>query len=220
MDALANSGRVLTDDARHRLAGRLKGIDTPTVRPYPLSLEPDPIHPSSYYLAADGLQHGRITPLLLRFGLASSPASGLFPKSILIGRMRPAGGREVVVNAVPFSPTDVEPLRTFTEKVTKSFQPRPQGGQPALIASYDDVATGAESAFEAFREIARDAGQNRASFACDYLTAEPDGFAVQWAAVRGPDGAKDIASALPTHSRRRPRARPLQQLHPLLRRRQ
>jgi hypothetical protein len=176
IEALANSGRQLTDDARHRLASRLKGIDTPTIRAYPLSLEPDPIHPSSYYLAVDGLQHNAVTPLLLRFGLASSPASGLFPKSVLIGRMRPAGGREVVVNAIPFGPTDREPIRTFTEKVTKDFQPRPQGGQPALIVSADDFTP----AFEAFRQLDR----NRASFSADFQNAEAAYFAVLWAAVR------------------------------------
>lgn len=180
MDELAKSGRKLTDDARHRWASRLKNIETPTVRVYPLSLEQDPIHPSSYYLAVDGLNHGVVTPLLLRLGLASSPASGLFPKSVLIGRMRPAGGREVVVNAIPFGPTDEEPVRTFTEQVTKSFQPRPQGAQPALIVP----AAAASLAFEAYRRIARDTGQNRASFAAGFASAERADIGVLWAAVR------------------------------------
>ena len=180
VDELAKSGRKLTDDARHRWAGRLKNIETPTVRVYPLSLEQDPIHPSSYYLAVDGLNHGVVTPLLLRLGLASSPASGLFPKSVLIGRMRPAGGREVVVNAIPFGPTDEEPVRTFTEQVTKSFQPRPQGAQPALIVP----VAAASLAFEAHRRIVRDTGQNRASFAADFASAARADIGVLWAAVR------------------------------------
>ena len=180
MDELAKSGRKLNDDARHRFAGRLKNIETPTVRVYPLSLEQDPIHPSSYYLAVDGLNHGVVTPLLLRLGLASSPASGLFPKSILIGRMRPAGGREVVVNAIPFGPTDEEPVRTFTEQVAKSFQPRPQGAQPALVVP----VAAASLAFEAYRRIARDTGQNRASFAADFANAARADIGVLWAAVR------------------------------------
>ena len=180
VDELAKSGRKLTDDARHRWAGRLKNIETPTVRVYPLSLEQDPIHPSSYYLAVDGLNHGVVTPLLLRLGLASSPASGLFPKSVLIGRMRPAGGREVVVNAIPFGPTDEEPVRTFTEQVTKSFQPRPQGAQPALIVP----VAAASLAFEAHRRIVRDTGQNRASFAADFASAARAEIGVLWAAVR------------------------------------
>ncbi len=173
----AVEGRTLTSDARHRLAGRLKNLETPTVRVYPLSLEQDPIHPSSYYLAVDGMNHGAVTPLLLRLGLASSPASGLFPKSVLIGRMRPAGGREVVVNAIPFGPGDAEQVRTFTEQVAKGFLPRPQGSQPALIVTTED----APGAFEAFRQVLRDTGQNRAAFGVDRAEAAT---AVIWAAVR------------------------------------
>lgn len=184
VEALANAGRKLNDEARHRFAARLKNIETPSVRVYPLSLEPDPIHPSSYYLAVDGLSHGRVAPLLLRFGLASSPASGLFPKSVLIGRMRPAGGREVVVNAVPFGPTDTDPIRTFNEKVTKAFQPRPQGAQPAVIVSGDDLAVTAPLAFDAFRQILRDTNQNRAALSADFALAGAAYLTVLWAAVR------------------------------------
>lgn len=110
-------------DAR-RFAARLASIPTPTIRAYPGSLQPDPIHPSSYFLAVDGLAHDRVTPLLLRIAPASSPASGLFPKSLLIGRMRPADMREVIVNAVPFGPHDEPALRTFAEQVDRSFLPR------------------------------------------------------------------------------------------------
>ena len=198
VDALANAGRKLTDDARHRLAGRLKNIDTPTIRVYPLSLEQDPIHPSSYYLAVDGLNHGEVAPLLLRLGLASSPASGLFPKSILIGRMRPAGGREVVVNAVAFGPADEEPVRTFNEKVTKSFQPRPQGAQPALMVPVESAAL----AFEAFRQIDRDTGQNRAAFNAEFAVGEAAYIAMLWAAVRAGwrDGYSLGLTGIPAHS--------------------
>lgn len=180
VEVLTGSGRKLTDEARHRFAARLRNVDTPSVRVYPLSLEQDPIHPSSYYLAVDGLSHGAVTPLLLRVGLASSPASGLFPKSVLIGRMRPAGGREVVVNAIPFGPTDEQPLETFNEQVTKSFQPRPQGLQPALIVTTSTPA----AMFEAFRQIYRDTGQNRAAFAVDLAQGRPGYFATVCAAIR------------------------------------
>ncbi len=197
VDDLAKGGRKFTDDARHRLAGRLKNIDTPSILAYALSIEQDPIHPSSFYMAVDGLNHGLVTPLLLRLGLASSPASGLFPKSVLIGRMRPAGGREVVVNAIAFGPTDQEPIRTFTEKVAKSFQPRPQGAQPALIVP----AAMAPLAFEAFRQIARDTGQNRAGFATDFATAASGEVAVLWAAVRAGwrDGYSLAVTGIPAH---------------------
>lgn len=197
VDDLARAGRKFTDDARHRLASRLKNIETPSIRAFPLSIEQDPIHPSSFYLAVDGLNHGVVTPLLLRLGLASSPASGLFPKSVLIGRMRPAGGREVVVNAIAFGPTDHEPIRTFTEKVAKSFQPRPQGTQPALIVP----AAMAPLAFEAFRQIARDTGQNRAAFAFDFASPDSGETHVLWAASRAGwrDGYSLAVTGIPAH---------------------
>ena len=192
----------MTDDVRRRLAGRLRNIETPSVRVYPLSLEQDPIHPSSYYLAVDGLNHGLVTPLLLRLGLASSPASGLFPKSVLIGRMRPAGGREVVVNAVPFGPEDDEPVRTFNDKVTKAYQPRPQGAQAALIVSADNLALASPGAFDAFRQIHRDTGQNRAAFSTDLASAPAAYLAVLWAAVRAGwrDGYSLGVTRIPAHA--------------------
>jgi hypothetical protein len=54
--------------------------------------------------------------MLLRIALASSPSSGLFPHSQLIGRMRSNSGVEIVINAIPFAPSDRLNVRTFVER--------------------------------------------------------------------------------------------------------
>lgn len=148
-------GRPLTDDQRGRFAGRLSSIETPSVTVYPGSLAADPIHPSTYYLAVDGVHHGVTSPLLLRIGLASAPGTGLFPKSLMIGRMRPSGQREVVVSAITFGPEDHEHIQTFAELVDKSFLPKPHGGQAAVTVRSEDPATELPAAFEAFKQLPR-----------------------------------------------------------------
>ena len=145
-------GRPLTEDQRGRFAGRLSAIETPTVTAYPGSLAADPIHPSTYYLAVDGANHGITTPLLLRIGLASAPGTSFFPKAVMIGRMRPSGGREVVVSAIPFGPGDQENIQTFAELVDKSFLPKPHGGQATVIVRTADPAADLPAAFEGFRQ--------------------------------------------------------------------
>jgi hypothetical protein len=167
-------GNALTADLRNRFAARLPQLGLETFTPFPGSLARDPIHPSTYYLAID-TQSG---PMLLRIALASSPASGLFPKAMLIGRMRPGGGREIVINAVPFNSTDRESLRTFAEQVDPTFLPRSQGPQSAIViegpsAPVPDFV----HAFRAFRAILKSTGLNLAAIAEDYDIA-------LWSAIR------------------------------------
>jgi hypothetical protein len=162
-------GTQLTQDLRNRFAGRLPALGLETFTPFPGSLARDPIHPSTYYLAID-TQSG---PMLLRIALASSPASGLFPGAMLIGRMRPGGGREIVINAVPFNFTDHETVRTFAEKVDPAFLPRSQGPQSAIVVEGPDFP----AAFRAFRAILKNTGLNFAAIAGDYDTA-------LWSAIR------------------------------------
>jgi hypothetical protein len=174
-------GNVLTADLRNRFAARLPQLALETFTPFPGSLARDPIHPSTYYLAID-TQSG---PMLLRIALASSPASGLFPKAMLIGRMRPGGGREIVINAVPFNFTDRESVRTFAEKVDPTFLPRSQGPQSAIVVdgsstsgpSPDRQGGDFSQAFRAFRAILKAAGLNLAAIAEDYDIA-------LWSAIR------------------------------------
>jgi len=161
-------GNPLTPDLRDRFAARLPQLALETFTPFPGSLARDPIHPSTYYIAIDAL-----SPMLLRIALASSPASGLFPGAMLIGRMRPGGGREIVINAVPFNFTDRASVRTFAEQVDRAFLPRSQGPQSAIIVE----GTDSDAAFRAFRAILKSTGLNLAAIAEDYDLA-------LWSAIR------------------------------------
>jgi len=152
--------RPLNEDQRNRLASRAAGLGVESIQPYWGSLAQDPVHSSTYYLVVDGAAD---TPLLLRLALASSPATALFPNAILIGRMRPGGGREVVVNAIPFSRQDGPAIRTFVEKVDRAFLPRPQGSQPAVAVGNRHPEISLPAAFEAFRQLLKSTGVNYAS---------------------------------------------------------
>ena len=162
-------GNPLTQDLRNRFAARLPQLALETFTPFPGSLARDPIHPSTYYIAIDTSS----APLLLHIALASSPASGLFPGAMLIGRMRPGGGREIVINAVPFHFSDRATIRTFAEQVDPMFLPRSQGPQSAIVVEGPDFA----SAFRAFRAILKSTGLNLAA------TAENFDIAL-WSAIR------------------------------------
>jgi hypothetical protein len=189
-------GTPLTQDSRNRFAARIPSLGLETFTPFPGSLARDPIHPSTYYLAIDA----QTSPMLLRIALASSPASGLFPGAMLIGRMRPGGGREIVINAVPFNFSDRESVRTFAEQVDPTFLPRSQGPQSAIVVegpSSSPLPDGrgsvaASSAFEpnpgrlegdfapafrAFRAILKSTGLNLAAIAGNYDIA-------LWCAIR------------------------------------
>ena len=139
----------LTDDARSRFAARVGSLRLSSFTIFPGSVVKDPIHPSTYYVVAEG----QSTALLLRVALASSPSSGLFPKAILIGRMRTGSGREVVVNAVPFASTDHKSIGTFAERVDTAFLPRPQGGLPTIAVQTKNPDAILPAAFEAFRIV-------------------------------------------------------------------
>jgi len=165
--------RRLTDDLRHRFAARVPALELKTFAPFPGSLQQDPIHPSTYYIAVDTRGGETAQPLLLRIARESSPASGLFPGSMLIGRMRTSGGREVVINAIPFAAADHSDVSTFAEKVDRAFLPRPQGSQPAISVSDRNP----EAAFGDFRAILKAAQVNLASLECPYHTG-------LWAAIR------------------------------------
>jgi hypothetical protein len=166
-------GRQLTGDVRNRFAARVPSLELKTFAPFPGSLQPDPIHPSTYYIAVDAHGGGAPEPLLLRIALDSSPASGLFPGALLIGRMRTDEGREVVLNAIPFAPADRDHIGTFATKVDRAFLPRPQGTQSSIQVRGGDP----EAAFCGFRSILKSAGVNLAALECPY-------HAGIWAAIR------------------------------------
>jgi hypothetical protein len=153
----------LTEDARQRFGARLPALRLATLTPYPGSIQRDPIHPATYYVAVDGLQGDRPEPLLLRIAPASAPASGLFPGAMLIARTRLASGPEVVLNAVPFASTDHERIRIFAEKVDREFLPRPQGAQPAIAAGNRHPEISLPAVFQGFRAVLKSTGVNLAS---------------------------------------------------------
>src|SRR5258708_25915213 len=149
-------GRALTDDVRSRLAARIKGLGLSSFSVFAGSLQKDPIHPSVYYIAVGKpAEVGSTT--LLRIALASSPSSGLFPNSQLIGRMRTSSSHEIVINAIPFTPSDRVNVRTFVERVDTAFAPRQQGTAPAIEVN------ASLGAFDAFRTIFKITGKNLAS---------------------------------------------------------
>src|SRR5947209_9379635 len=155
-------GRKLNDDVRGRLSARLQALQFGSMLPFAGSLQRDPIHPSTYYVAAD--TRGREAhALLLRLALSSSPSSGLFPNATLIGRMRTNAGHEVVVNAIRFTHTDTTTIRTFAEKVDRAFLPRPQGSAPAISMEHEQPEVTLPRAFDAYRAIFRATGTNVAA---------------------------------------------------------
>ncbi len=156
-------GKVLNEDLRARLHSRIGNLNLESIVSYTGSLARDPTHVSAYYLAVDGVHNGKTTQLLLYMAPASAPISSLFPKPLLIGRMRPGGGREIVVNAIPFDSSSYDHIRTYSEKVDKAFLPRPQGAHPAIAAGNRNPEISLPAAFEAFRTIQKTLGVNLAS---------------------------------------------------------
>jgi len=163
-------GRTLTDDVRSRLAARIKSLRLSNFSVFAGSLQKDPIHPSVYYVAVGKLAEAGGT-MLLRIAPASSPSSGLFPNSQLIGRMRSSPGHEIVINAIPFAPLDRVNVRTFVERVDIAFAPRPQGTAPALEVN------ASLGAFDAFGTIFKSTGKNPAS------VCSPESETAMWCAV-------------------------------------
>lgn len=141
-------GRKLDNDLRSRLGVRMQTARFSSMTPFPGSLQRDPIHPSTYYVAIDAQGNAS---WLLRIALATSPSSGLFPRAVLIGRMRTNIGHEVVVNAIRFAPTDTENIRTFVEQVDRAFLPRPQGASRTIAVTQQPL----DQVFEAYSEILR-----------------------------------------------------------------
>jgi hypothetical protein len=169
--------RPVGDDARARLAARIAALELESIRPYTAALVRDPVHRGVYYLPVDGLSGTAPVPLLLHLTPASAPSSALFPRSLLVGRMRPAGGREVVVNAAPFAVSDAANVRAFAEQLDRAFLPRPQGPQPSIVVHGRQPDADLPVAFDGFRQVLKATGVNWACLAAPYETC-------LWAAIR------------------------------------
>jgi hypothetical protein len=161
--------KPLTDELRGRLAARAAALKLETIAPWFGSLERDPVHPSAYYLAVDGID---AAPHLLYIALATAPTSSVFHKPLLIGRMRRANGPEVVINAILFSATDREHLDRFAARINPAFLPRPQGSRTEIAVAGDPSA-----AFEVFHAIHKRTRKNVAAIVGEY-------HAALWAAIR------------------------------------
>jgi hypothetical protein len=161
--------RPLTEELRNRLAGRAAVLKLETIRPYFGSLERDPVHPSAYYLAVDGIGG---SPQLLYMALSTAPTSSIFHQPLLIGRMRRDNGPELVINASPFGPADCGNIELFATRIESAFQPRQQGSRAEVVLPAD-----CPGAFDVFRAVYKRTGKNMAALAGDY-------HAGLWAAIR------------------------------------
>lgn len=94
-------GRSWSSDLPGRLTSSLPGLGLEKLRPFALSFAPDPVHSNTFYIACRADSQDSASNWLLHLSLASAPATTLFAKPTLVARMRPAGEREVIVNAVP-----------------------------------------------------------------------------------------------------------------------
>ena len=89
--------------------------------------------------------------------------------------MRPGGGREVVVNAIPFDSTDHDNIRRYAEVVDNAFLPRPQGSQSAIAVGNRHPEISLPAVFHAFRTLLRKTGANwprRCSLATREMTTD------------------------------------------------
>ena len=179
-------GRPLTGDLRNRIAARVASLRLESCTPSMGSLARDPVHHSTYYLVVDTAQG---PPQLLHMALASAPTSSVFPKPLLIGRVRRADGAEAVINAILFGPSDTGTLEKYVSRVDSAFLPRLLGPRGAIVAAPEDPETGLAAAFDAFRRILKRTGRNVAAIE----TAAPAYDAGLRAAVRA--GWRDGYSA-------------------------
>jgi hypothetical protein len=159
--------KPLTPEIRGRLASRAAALPMDSVTPFFGSLVRDPVHPSVYYLAVDASapETGVKAPLLLHLAPAVAPTSSVFHKPLLIGRVRTAAGRELVINALPFGPKDCDTLDRFAAELDTGVLPQARGLRPAIA-----VTGGLPNAFAAFRQAWKRTGANLAA-----VTALADG---------------------------------------------
>ena len=148
-------GRTVNDALRRMLASRAAQSPFEAMQVYWGSLAADPVAKSTYFVAVDGKG-----PVLLHIALSSAPGSGLFPHSVLVGRMRTPRGLEVVVNAIPFAPADTDRILVYAQQLDRTVLPGPQGGDTLFVAASGD----ANDAFGQFRAVQRKYGLSVAAW--------------------------------------------------------
>ncbi len=174
LDVLKANPKPVSDDERSRIASRCAPLKFEHLQPLYASIERDPIHPAACYICADGVDS---QPVLLRVAPATSPSSGLFPKSILIGRTH-LRQFEVVVNAIPFGPDDSDRVEVFAQQVNKAFRPRAAGSKPVTVVRTSAPIAALPLVFEAARRRLKAGGRVTLGF------AEAPEHVIEWAAIR------------------------------------
>ena len=171
----------VTSEQRLRVAARAGGLRFSALQPCYGSLERDPVHPSACYLCVDAIDG---QPLLLRVAPASTPSSGLFPRSILIGRTF-VGREETVFNVVPFGPGDRDNIQTFAAQLNPAFQPKSLGAKAVVRYTAAAPAISFPLALQAFHRRENSRSQEEPVFV---LGAGQDAAAfyneTRWAAIR------------------------------------
>ena len=95
-------GRPWSSDLRGRLASSLPTIRLESITPFPQTFAPDPAHASTFFILVHSRSGDSPGYWLLHMAPASAATTPLFPSPILLARVRPAGEREIVVNAIPY----------------------------------------------------------------------------------------------------------------------
>jgi hypothetical protein len=149
-------GRTVDDALRRMLASRATQLSLEGMQVYWGSLAADPVAKSTYFVAVDGK-----SPVLLHIALASAPGSGLFPHSVLVGRMRTPRGLEIVVNAIPFASTDADRILAYAQQLDRGVLPGPQGVDSLFLVATAD----ADTAFSQYRAVQRKYGLSVAAWA-------------------------------------------------------
>jgi len=90
-------GRSWSNDLRPKLASSLPTIKLESLTPFPYTFTTDPTHSSTFFLIVSNAAGNWI----LHIAPASAATTPLFPNPILLARVRPAGEREIVINAIP-----------------------------------------------------------------------------------------------------------------------
>ncbi|MBI2685099.1 MAG: hypothetical protein HYX27_02195 [Acidobacteria bacterium] len=148
-------GRTVDDGLRRMLASRASQHPLEGMQVHWGSLAADPVAKSTYFVAVDAK-----APVLLHITRSSAPGSGIFPHSVLVGRMYTPRGLEVVVNAIPFAATDAERILAYAGQLDRSVLPSPQGVETLYIAANSD----ADAAFQQFRAVQRKYGLSVAAW--------------------------------------------------------
>lgn len=154
----------ITLAARARLAAGLSALQLTSIQPCPGSLEPVAAQSGTWTLAADGLlDPARPSPMLLYVSPATAAPPAQYEGVQELGRVRPRGGKEVAVFAIPFAPADRVNITAFVESTGTVFAPRPQRERPAIATGNRHPEISLPAAFQGFRAILESRRLNVAS---------------------------------------------------------